>query len=110
MQQHVEIGHRIASSVVGLMPVADWILKHHEHWGGGGYPLGLSGGQIPDVCRMFAVVEAYEAMTRERPYRRALSPEAATQELTRCSGSQFDPDMVDLFLFVWQKNHTDKQA
>ena len=110
MQQHVEIGQRIASSVVGLMPVADWILKHHEHWDGGGYPLGLSGGQIPDVCRMFAVVEAYEAMTRERPYRRALSPEAATQELTRCSGSQFDPDMVDLFLFVWQKNHTDKQA
>lgn len=110
MQQHVEIGHRIASSVVGLMSVADWILKHHEHWDGRGYPLGLSGDQIPDVCRMFAVVEAYEAMTRTRPYRQVRSPEAAAQELVRCSGSQFDPAMVDLFLFVWRKNHTNEQA
>ena len=110
MQQHVDIGHHIASSVVELMPVADWILKHHEHWDGGGYPLGLAGDQIPEICRMFAVVEAYEAMTRERPYRQALSSAAAIEELARCRDSQFDPNMVALFLSVCRKNGTDEQV
>lgn len=102
MQQHVEIGHRIASSVVELMPVADWILKHHEHWDGAGYPLGLTGEQIPEICRLFAVVEAYEAMTHERPYRQPLAADEAVREIMRQRGTQFDPRMVDLFLSVWR--------
>ena len=109
MQQHVEIGHRIASSVVELMPVADWILKHHEHWDGDGYPLGLAGEQIPEVCRMFAVVEAYEAMTHERPYRQPLEAGEAVRELMRQRGAQFDPRMVDLFLSVWRERDAGEQ-
>lgn len=109
MQQHVEIGHRIASSVVELMPVADWILKHHEHWDGGGYPLGLTGEQIPEICRMFAVVEAYEAMTHVRPYRQPLAAIEAVRELMRQRGAQFDPRMVDLFLSVWRERDAGEQ-
>ena len=100
MRQHCEIGHRIASSVPDLKPIADLILKHHEWWNGGGYPQGLSDHDIPLPSRILAIVDAYDAMTSERPYRRAMSREDAIAELRRCAGTQFDPDLVERFILV----------
>jgi diguanylate cyclase (GGDEF)-like protein/PAS domain S-box-containing protein len=98
MRQHCEIGHRIASSVPDLAPIADLILKHHEWWDGGGYPLGLAGEDIPLPCRILAIADAYDAMTSERPYREPMSRDDAVAELRRCSGSQFDPELVEIFV------------
>ena len=97
MRRHCEIGHRIASSVPDLEPIADYILKHHEWWDGQGYPLGLSGGDIPLPCRILSVVDAYDAMTSDRPYRKAMTREEALAELKRCAGTQFDPELVEQF-------------
>lgn len=98
IKRHSEIGHRIALSAPDLVPISDWILKHHEYWNGSGYPLGLSNKDIPLECRIVAIADAYEAMTSERPYRHALSQQEAIAELERCAGSQFDPYLVPLFL------------
>jgi diguanylate cyclase (GGDEF)-like protein len=100
MRRHPEIGHRIAQSSPELIPIADWILKHHEWWNGGGYPLGLKGDDIPLPCRMLAIVDAYDAMTSDRPYRKALAHETAIAELKRCAGTQFEPAMVDKFIYI----------
>lgn len=102
MRQHCEIGHRIASSVPNLEPIADFILKHHERWDGEGYPLGLSGQDIPLPCRILAIVDAYDAMISEGPYRRAMTRENAIAELERCAGTQFDPDLVEKFVIMVQ--------
>ncbi|MEG6585309.1 diguanylate cyclase domain-containing protein [Dendrosporobacter sp. 1207_IL3150] len=97
MKRHSEIGYRIAQSSAELSPIADWILKHHEWWNGKGYPLGIQGEDIPIACRILAIVDAYDAITNDRPYRDALPHSAAISELERCSGSQFDPELVRIF-------------
>lgn len=98
MERHSEIGHRIAMVVPEFLPVADLILKHHEWWNGTGYPLGLHGEAIPVENRILSIVDAYDAMTSDRPYRAAMTQNAAIEELRRCRGSQFDPVMVDEFI------------
>jgi diguanylate cyclase (GGDEF)-like protein len=98
MQRHSEIGQRIAQSAPDLVPIADWILKHQEWWNGAGYPLGLSGEDIPMACRILAIADAYDAMTSNRPYRQALPHSEAVNELQRCAGSQFDPALVGIFV------------
>ncbi|MGM0759353.1 MAG: MASE3 domain-containing protein [Thermodesulfobacteriota bacterium] len=100
MRKHSEIGYRIAQSVPDLKPIADWILKHHEKWNGTGYPQGLQDVEIPLPCRILAIVDAYDAMISDRPYRKAMSQEDAVQELRRCAGTQFDPDLVEKFILV----------
>lgn len=100
MRQHCAIGYHIAQASPDLMPVADWIYKHHEWWNGSGYPLGLSGEKIPLECRILAIADAFDAMVSDRPYRKGLSCAKALAELNRCSGSQFDPDLVPLFIQV----------
>jgi diguanylate cyclase (GGDEF)-like protein len=108
MQQHCEIGWRIANASTDLLPIADWILKHHEWWDGNGYPLGLKAEEIPFECRLLAIVDSYDAMVSDRPYRKALSRQNARDELIRCSGSQFDPDLVNIFLvMVGDQQHSD---
>ncbi len=101
MRSHAEIGHRIAVSTPDLEPIADWILKHHEWWNGKGYPLGLKGEKIPVECRMLAIADAYDAMTNDRPYRKAISQAEALAEIKRCAGTQFDPELVDRFLALF---------
>ncbi|MBP1763240.1 MAG: diguanylate cyclase and metal dependent phosphohydrolase [Firmicutes bacterium] len=98
MQQHPEIGCRIAQSVPEFMPIARLILLHHERWDGQGYPLGLMGEKIPLECRIIAIVDAYDAMTNARPYREAMVHEKAMEELLQCAGEQFDPNLVVRFV------------
>ncbi|MGC7879410.1 PAS domain S-box protein [Desulforudis sp. 1031] len=97
IRRHSEIGYRIAQSMPDLVLIADWILKHHEWWNGEGYPLGLKGEEIPLECRILAIADAYDAMTSDRPYRKAMSREEALAELRRMAGTQFDPQLVEKF-------------
>ena len=103
MRRHCEIGHRIAKSSPDLEPIADWILKHHEWWNGAGYPIGLKGEEIPLECRILAIVDSYDAMTSDRPYRKAMTHEQAINELIKCGGSQFDPYLVSRFIEMFKK-------
>ena len=100
MHRHCEIGNRIAQASPDLLPISDWILKHHEWWNGSGYPLGLKGEAIPLECRIISIADAYDAMTNDRPYRKALTTEEAVAELKRGAGEQFDPHLVNEFLVV----------
>ncbi|MHB8156477.1 MAG: sensor domain-containing diguanylate cyclase/phosphohydrolase [Desulfocucumaceae bacterium] len=100
VKQHSEIGFRISRSIPELSNIADWILAHHEWWNGEGYPQGLKGIEIPLLARVFIIADAYDAMTSDRPYRRAMGHREAVKELERCSGSQFDPDLLKLFIKI----------
>ncbi|MGZ3580369.1 MAG: PAS domain S-box protein [Syntrophales bacterium] len=98
MKRHCEIGYRIALSAPDLIPIADWILKHHEWWNGQGYPLGIEGEEIPVECRLLAIAESYEALTSARSYRKTLSHTKAVVELRRHAGTQFDPKLLEKFV------------
>jgi diguanylate cyclase (GGDEF)-like protein len=98
MRRHCEIGCRIAQSAPDLAVIADWILKHHEWWNGCGYPLGLKGANIPMECRILAIADAFDSMTSDRPYRRAMTRQEALAELVRGAGTQFDPQLVQNFI------------
>ncbi len=103
MRRHPEIGHRIASASPDLQHIADLILYHHERWDGSGYPGGLRGKEIPVECRILALVDAYDAMTSTRPYRKGISPEQAIQEIRHCSGTQFEPQLAKAFIEMMSK-------
>jgi diguanylate cyclase (GGDEF)-like protein len=94
VKRHPEFGHSLLDGL-GIEPVDDWVLHHHEHWDGSGYPSGLSGNEIPLGARIILVADAFEAITADRPYRPAQSEEAALEELQYHAGSQFDPDVVE---------------
>ncbi len=108
MHQHPEKGYRIASCSHDLAGVADLILKHHERWDGTGYPLGLKGEEIPIECRVLSIVDAFDAMTSDRPYRKAKSTDEAICELKRCSGSQFDPVITKAFIALVKEVQLDQ--
>jgi diguanylate cyclase (GGDEF)-like protein/putative nucleotidyltransferase with HDIG domain len=94
MRQHPVIGERILRVLPGLGAVARMVRHEHERWDGGGYPDGLSGVQIPFGSRVIIVADTYHAITSDRPYRAAKSHEHAVEELMRCAGTQFDPDVT----------------
>ena len=100
MKRHSEIGYSIAIATAELMPIASYILSHHEHWDGSGYPEGISGTKIPLASRILAIADAYDAMTQDRVYRKSIGKEAALEEIRRNSGAQFDPSLVDVFFEI----------
>lgn len=105
MKRHPEYGAAIMMPVKAFQKIIPFMFYHHEKYcAGGGYPLGLSGDAIPLEARIIAVVDAYDAMTSHRPYRRALSIEQAVQELLKHSGTQFDPKLVDVFLQILEED------
>ena len=95
MRLHPQMGVDILSRISGFERVSDAVLNHHERYGGGGYPLGSSGYEIPVEARIISVVDSYDAMTNDRPYRKAMGEEEALEELAAGSGSQFDPEVVE---------------
>ena len=97
MQRHCEVGYRIALAATDLVPIADWILKHHEWWNGQGYPGGLKGEKIPLECRILAIVDSYDVITNDRPYRKGTSHSDALEEIKKYAGIQFDPYLVKKF-------------
>ena len=101
LQRHPQVGYRMLASL-GVDPIADWVLHQSERWDGTGYPEGLMHDSIPLGSRIVFVADAFDAMTSTRPYRPALRRDDAVRELERCSGSQFDPEVVDAFIAAVQ--------
>ena len=98
MKKHPEAGYRIAISTPELKPIAEYILNHHERWDGNGYPYGRKGEDIPLLSRIIAIADSYDAMTSDRPYRKAMTKEEALEEIRVNAGTQFDPSLVAIFL------------
>ncbi len=105
VKKHPEVGYRIAKSSIDLAAIADAILTHHENWDGSGYPEGLKGEEIPLVSRIISIVDAYDAMTNDRPYRKAFTREQAIAEIKRYSGTKYDPKLVEVFIKIMDRNY-----
>jgi HD-GYP domain-containing protein (c-di-GMP phosphodiesterase class II) len=102
MKKHPEIGYNMLRQVKFLEGAAEIILAHHERWDGKGYPFGLTEEEIPLGARIFGVVDTFDSMTSDRPYRKALSTLDALNEILKFSGSQFDPLVVEAFLDTYE--------
>ena len=98
MKKHPEQGEKMIMDIKQLSIISDWLKAHHERWDGRGYPSGLKGEEIPLSARIIALADTYDAMTSTRSYRKALSHEEAIAEIQRCSGSQFDPNLAQIFI------------
>jgi len=100
MRLHCEIGYNMLIRIPFLRDAAEIVLAHHESFNGTGYPRGLKGEEIPLGARIFAVADALDVMTSDQRYRRALPMSHAREEIKRCAGSQFDPEVVKVFLSI----------
>jgi HD-GYP domain-containing protein (c-di-GMP phosphodiesterase class II) len=100
MQQHAVYGYNILAPIISSRQTLDLALYHHERWDGSGYPYGLQGEQIPLVARLFAVVDVFDALTSDRPYRPAWTHQQAVEYLREQAGRLFDPQVVELFLQI----------
>ena len=110
MELHTLIGERILTASPALLPVARIVRSHHERWDGTGYPDGLVGAATPIEARIVAACDAYSAITSQRPYRNAQTPEQALAEIRRCSGTQFDPDVVEALSAALTSSRAQPQA
>ena len=102
MKTHPMIGYQIANSSNDLKSIAEGILAHHERFDGMGYPNGLKGRDIPLISRVVSIIDAYDAITQDRPYRKARTHEEAILELKKCTPGQFDPDIIDIFISIFE--------
>ncbi len=100
MREHCQIGYDMLIRIPFLRDAAEIVLAHQEFFDGSGYPRGLKGDQIPLGARIFTIADSLDAMISDRPYRRALPMSHAREEIQRCSGSQFDPQVVDVFMSI----------
>jgi putative nucleotidyltransferase with HDIG domain len=107
IRYHPVAGARLVQALAPARATLACALYHHERWDGGGYPLGRSGGKIPPEARLLAVVDAFDAMTFGRPFRRPLTVDAALAELDRCSGTQFEPVIVRAFVDAYDAGDVD---
>lgn len=98
MKTHSEKGYKLACSIPEIMDISNEILTHHERWDGSGYPLGLKNEEIPILSRIVSIADSFDAMTKDRCYSKAIEVEDAISELKRCSGTQFDPHLVNIFI------------
>jgi diguanylate cyclase (GGDEF)-like protein len=98
VKKHCESGYKILRNLTESDTVCNGVLSHHERWDGKGYPQGLKGEEIPMMSRVISVVDAYDAITNDRVYRKKRTKEEAIKEIIRCSGTQFDPNIVKVFL------------
>lgn len=110
IELHPRIGFRLVEQVPALDSVAPAVLHHHERFDGEGYPTGLTGEEIPLEARVICVADSFSAMTSDRPYRAALSLAEACEELERCAGTQFDPQVVRLFVEAVRDSPPGKEA
>jgi len=108
MKTHVILGANIVSQVPDLKRCLEPILFHHERIDGKGYPHGISGKEIPMIAKITSVADAYDAMTTNRVYMPARSPEAGLEEVIRFSGTQFEPEVVEAFVEWWHKKYQAK--
>jgi putative nucleotidyltransferase with HDIG domain len=106
VKTHPQDGVEILRHVINLVNCLPAILHHHEHFDGNGYPSGLQGEDIPMEARILSIADTYDAITSLRPYRDRLPPQQAIDELQRCSGSQFDPELVEIFCKMMQPTVT----
>ncbi|RJQ32879.1 MAG: HD domain-containing protein [Peptococcaceae bacterium] len=104
IQKHPAIGYSLLNRLRTYRQGASYIHYHHERIDGKGYPQGLSGSRIPLGARILSVADSFDAMTTDRPYRRALTRREAVQELRKCSGKQFDPEIVEVFIKALEEN------
>lgn len=100
MKKHPEIGYSICNSNPQLTNIAETVVCHHEWWDGSGYPRGIKENDIPVVCRIISIVDAYDVMTHRRLYKKAMSKNEAIKELKRYAGKQFDPELVEKFVEI----------
>ncbi len=107
MRKHCEIGYNMLIRIPFLRDAAEIVLAHQEFYDGSGYPRGLKGDQIPLGARIFTIADSLDAMISDRPYRRALPMSHAREEIKRCSGSQFDPAVVDVFMTIPEQHWLD---
>jgi len=98
MREHCYLGYKLVQKIPVLREAAEIVYSHQEHFDGSGYPRGLKGNEIPLGARIFSVADTFDAITQNRPYRKAQSTDAARKEIKRCSGTQFDPEVVAVFL------------
>ncbi|GAB6928502.1 diguanylate cyclase [Paenibacillus sp. JCM 10914] len=110
VKRHVSWGKRIAETNEKFKELVPYIELHHERYDGGGYPHGFTGSQIPKLCRMLTIIDSFDAMTTERPYQQTKTFEEGIAELLECSGTQFDPELVELFIrYLRLKAETQQQ-
>lgn len=100
IKSHPELGERLVNGIEKLKLISNWLKSHHERYDGAGYPEGLKGEEIPISSRIIAIADTYDAMTSDRSYRAALSHQIAMEEIKLCSGSQFDPNLAELFISI----------
>ena len=110
MQQHPEMGAKILIGIPFLEPILPYVLSHHERWDGTGYPIGLKEKEISIKGRLLAIADTVDAILSNRPYRKANTPENAIEELRLYKGVQFDPELVDVFLELWETNKLDLES